>query len=91
MDDARDFVWQVLRTGLMLTDVLAQLLEDLPDDAFPGEEPAEVLIEMLAGTFFPAAEAAGARTVQDATALVGALGDRAIEDLRRAAELAPRR
>ena len=85
---AYDFVWEVVKTGIMRVDVLSMLLDDLPDDAFPGEEPGEVLIQMLAGTFAPAAEAAGAATIRQATALVGALGDRAITNLRAAAELA---
>ena len=50
-----------------------------------------MLVEMLAGTFQRAADAAGGATVREATALVGALGDRAIDDLRTAAELAARR
>jgi hypothetical protein len=87
-DDAYGFVWEVVKTGNMLFDVLSMLLDDIPDDAFPGEQPGEVLIQMLAGTFAPAAEAAGPETVREATALVGALGDRAITDLRAAADLA---
>lgn len=87
-DDASEFVREVLGTGLMLIDVLSMLLDDLPDDAFPGEEPAEVLLEMLVGSFRPAAEAAGDETVRQAAALVGALGDRTVTDLRAAADLA---
>ncbi|MFL5886995.1 MAG: hypothetical protein ACJ77M_18145 [Thermoleophilaceae bacterium] len=87
-DDASDFVREILGTGLMLVDVLSMLLDELPDDAFPGEEPAEVLLEMLVGSFRPAAEAAGCDAVRQATALVGALGDRAVTDLRAAADLA---
>jgi hypothetical protein len=45
---------EVLRTGLMLQDLLCNLLEDLPDDAFPGDDNAEVLFEMLTGTISPA-------------------------------------
>src|SRR5690242_12927909 len=90
-DETSDFVREVLGTGLMLVDVLSLVLDDLPDDAFPGEEPAEVLLEMLVGSFRPAAEAAGADEVRQATALVGALGDRAVADLRAAADLASER
>jgi hypothetical protein len=87
-DEVREFVEEVLRTGLTLTDVLGSLLDALPEDAFPGEEPAAVLIEMLTGSFRPAAEAAGAGTVREATALVGSLCDRALSDLRAAAAAA---
>lgn len=89
-DDAREFVEEVLRTGLTLADVLSALLDSLPEDAFPGEQPAEVLVEMLVGTFRSAAEAAGEGAVRQATALVGALSDRAFSDLRAAAAAADR-
>jgi hypothetical protein len=87
-DHTRALVEEVLRTGLMLTDLLARLLDDLPDDAFPGEDPAQVLVEMLVGSLRPVADAAGAGTVKQATALLGALGDRALSDLRAALEAA---
>jgi len=87
-DDVRAFVEELLRTGLTLTDMLAGLLEDLPEDAFPGEDSGEVLLEMLAGTLTPVVEAAGAQTARRATALLGAVRDRTIADLRLAAEQA---
>jgi hypothetical protein len=90
-DPVRSFVEEVLRTGLTLTDVLSSLLDDLPEDAFRGENPGEVLIEMVVGTMRPAADAAGERAVREATALVGALGERVLADLRRAAALAAQR
>jgi hypothetical protein len=89
-DHVRVFVEEILRIGIMLTDVLGGILDDLPDDAFPGENNAEVLLEMVVGTIRPAADAAGARTVTQATALLGAVGDRVLRDLRAAAELAAR-
>jgi len=79
-DEVRTFVMELLRTALMFTDVLGGLLEDLPDDAFPGENPGEVLLEMVAGTIRPATEAAGPAAVQQATALLGAVCDRIVED-----------
>jgi hypothetical protein len=76
------------RTGLMFSDVLSGLLDDMPDDAFPGESPADVLIEMLTGSVRPVAEAAGAETVRASLALVGAMADKTMSDLRRALEIA---
>ena len=76
---------EAVRLGLLLTDVLGGLLEDLPDDAFPGEEPGEVLLEMVTGSIRPAADAAGERAVREATALLGAIGERVVDDLRAAA------
>jgi hypothetical protein len=87
-DEVRALVEELLRTGLMFTDVLSGLLDDMPDDAFPGENPAEVLIEMLTGSVRPVAEAVGAETVSAALALVGAMADRTVSDLRRALEIA---
>jgi len=87
-DKVKEFTEQLLRTGLALTDVLSTLLEDLPEDAFPGEQPAEVLVEMLTGTLRPVADAAGERAVREATALLAAAHERGVADLRAAAELA---
>jgi hypothetical protein len=89
-DECQEFVEEALRTGLWLADVLGVILDELPDDVFPGEEPAEVLLEMVAGSFRPAAEAAGRQAVREATALLGALGDRTLADLRAAATAARR-
>jgi hypothetical protein len=89
-DPVATFVEEVLRTGVLLTDVLSGLLEDLPADAFPGEDPGEVLVEMLVGTVRPAVEAVEPRTVADATALLGAMSDRFVADLQAALELARR-
>ncbi|MGZ4269159.1 MAG: hypothetical protein ACXVFK_10930 [Solirubrobacteraceae bacterium] len=89
-DHVQSFVEEVLRTGVLLCDVLGGLLDDLPDDAFPGERPGDVLVEMLVGTVRPAVEAVERRTVVEATALLGAMSDRFIADLRSAMALAER-
>jgi len=90
-DDARTFVDEAVRTGIMFADLVADLLDSLPDDAFPGEEHAEVLLEMLAGSIKPAADDAGTTTVHHATALLIAVRDHALADLQAAAELAAAR
>jgi hypothetical protein len=84
----RGFVEQLLRTGLMLAHLIDDLLEALPDDAYPGEEPGEVLLDMLCGTITPVLVAAGPRELDSAHALIGAVGDRTLADLRLAAERA---
>jgi hypothetical protein len=43
---------------LPLQDVLGALLEELPEDAFPGEDNAAVLVEMVVGSCRPVFEAA---------------------------------
>ena len=77
----------VLRIGLMLEGVLSDLLEDLPDDAFPGEDNGVVLVEMLTGTIRPVATTAGEGVVREATELLYASGDRVIEGLKAALAL----
>jgi hypothetical protein len=84
MDAARDFVEELLRTGLLLSTLIGDLLEEMPGDAFPGENPADVLVQMLTGSVRPALEAAGDRTLEEATALLGAMSDRALCDLQAA-------
>jgi hypothetical protein len=84
-DPVREFVEQLLRTGLTLIDLLSALLDDVPEDAFPGEEPAEALLDMLVGTLRPVADAAGPDTIRESTALLAAARDRTLGDLRAAA------
>jgi hypothetical protein len=91
LDTTRELVMEVLRTALALEDVIASLLEGLPEDAFPGEDNGLVLLEMVVGSVHPAARAAGDRDCRTATALVGAIRERVIDDLRTAAELAKER
>jgi hypothetical protein len=88
LETTRDLVEEVLRTALALEDVMSSLLEELPEGAFPGEDNARVLLEMVVGSVHPAARAAGPRDCRTATALVGAIRERVIADLRTAAELA---
>ena len=81
------FVWQVIRTGFMIQELLCNLLEDLPEDAFPGEDTGHVLVEMLTGAIRPVAERAGEPLVRQATRLLNASGETVIEDLRAALAL----
>ncbi|MGI8429299.1 MAG: hypothetical protein ACR2OB_08340 [Solirubrobacteraceae bacterium] len=89
-DYVRDFVEELLRTGIMLSELLQNLCKSLPADAYPGESNAEVVFEMLVGTISPAVGAAGTESVLSATALLADSRARTLADLRRAAELANR-
>jgi hypothetical protein len=91
LETTRELVEEVLRTAFVLEDVIASLLEDLPDDAFPGEDGGLVLLEMVVGSVHPAAVAVGPRDTRTAIALVGAIRERVIADLRTAATLARER
>ena len=44
------FTTELLRTGCDLTSLAADLIEALPADAYPGEEPAQVVLEMVSGS-----------------------------------------
>jgi hypothetical protein len=87
-DDVRALTEQALRTGVMLSQLVGDLLEELPGDAFAGEDQLEVLFEMLTGTIAPVAGAAGVAQVRATTALLGAMSDRVLADLRAAMRLA---
>ena len=87
-EHARALVEEVLRVGMTLFDLVSNLIDMLPADAYPGEDTGEVLVSMVTGSIQPAADSAGETLVREATALVGAVRDRVIADLRRAAELA---
>jgi hypothetical protein len=88
LDATRELVEEVLRTALALEDVMAALLAELPERAFPGEDNSRVLLSMIVGSVHPAAVAAGPRDTRTATALVAAIRERVLADLRTAAELA---
>jgi hypothetical protein len=88
LETTRALVEEVLRTAMALEDVVVSLLEDLPDGAFPDEDPGLVLLEMIVGSVHSAAVAAGSRDTRTATALVGAIRERVLADLHTAATLA---
>jgi hypothetical protein len=87
-EPSRHLVEEIARVGLLITGVLEDLLDGLPEDAFPGESEVEVLLEMMAGTIDPAVRAAGDATVHELLALLGALSDRILTDLREAVNVA---
>jgi hypothetical protein len=91
LNATRDLVEEVLRTAMVLEDVIDSLLDDLPASAFPGEDPGLVLLEMAIGSAHPATTAAGPAATRTATALIGAIRQRILTDLHTAASLAPDR
>jgi hypothetical protein len=87
-EDAIDaFVLELLRTGNMLTGMAADLAEALPADAYPGEKPGQVVIEMIAGSIRTALIEADSGDVERAVELMQKAGDRVLEHLRLALEL----
>jgi hypothetical protein len=85
-ETAAELLDEVMLTALALEDVMTALLEELPEDAFPGEERTVVLLRMLAGTIAPAVAAAGEEECRVAIALVASMRERALADLHAAAE-----
>jgi hypothetical protein len=91
LETTRELVEEVLRTAIALEEVMSALLEEIPERAFRGEDNAHVLFEMVVGSVHPAARAAGRHDCHVATALIAAVRERVIADLRTAAELAKER
>jgi hypothetical protein len=87
-DVARSLIEETLRTALWLLDTSASLLDDLPDDAFPGEDAGEVMVEMLAGSCRPSIDAAGRDGCRIAIDLMVSMRENVLNDLRSAVELA---
>jgi F420-0:gamma-glutamyl ligase len=83
----QELVEELLRTAVALDERIGVLLGDLPAEAFPDEDAGEALLEMIIGSVHPAARAAGRRDCRMATALVGAIRERVLDDLDAAATL----
>jgi hypothetical protein len=84
----RSLIEEILRTALWLFDISTSLLDDLPDDAFPGEDCGEVMVEMLTGSCRPAIETAGDDGCRIVIELMASIRENVLDDLRAAAELA---
>jgi hypothetical protein len=61
---------------------------ELHPDAFSGENRAEVLLEMAAGSCAPVARAAGEPLCRELIAVAGAVQEKFLTDLRAAADIA---
>jgi hypothetical protein len=86
-DQAAEFTMEMLRAGSMLSGLASDLIEDLPPDAFPGEDPAAVVIEMLIGTIRTAVGDADPQDLGRGIGLLRTACDRVLEHLRLAVEL----
>ena len=91
LEVTRDLVEEVMLTAIALDDVMGALLDEIPEGAFPGEDNAHVLLEMVVGSVHPAARAAGTHDCRIAAALVAAIRERVLTDLHTAAELSRER
>jgi hypothetical protein len=89
-DHIERFVLELLRTGCMLSDLASDLIEALPEEAYPGEDPAAVVIEMMSGTIATALAYADPADLRRATELIDVAATRTIEHLRLARDLSRR-
>ena len=72
----------------MLSRLVGDLLDELPEDAFAGEDQVEVLFEMLSARSSRSPRRRASTEVRAATALLGAMSDRVLADLHAAMRLA---
>jgi hypothetical protein len=84
----RSLIEEMLRTALWLFDISTSLLDDLPDDAFPGEDAGEVMVEMLTGSCRPAIVAAGGDGCRLAIELMVSIRENVLKDMRAAVGIA---
>jgi hypothetical protein len=89
-DHVDRFVHELLRAGIMLTDLGADLVESLPEDAYPGEQPGAVILQMMCGTIRTAVGSADPQDLRRATQLIELAVARTLEHLRLACELSRR-
>jgi hypothetical protein len=87
VDAAHALIEEMLRTAFSLGSVYAPLLADLPEGAFPGEDPGLVLIEMLAGSSLQAAQAVDKADWRSLTTLAKAVREAVLDDLHTVARL----
>ena len=89
-DHVERFVLELMGVGSMLSELVWDLVDELPADAYPREDSAAVVIEMLCGTIATALGSADPRDVRRATELIGLARARVIEHLRLACALSRR-
>jgi hypothetical protein len=90
-DASHELVQALLRTAFTLQDLFADLVEEMPEGAYPGEDNAEVLFEMFVGSARKAIVAVGEPQAEAATALVEAVREGVLDDLRKAISIAKKR
>lgn len=84
------FSEELPRTGVMLSDLAADLIEALPERHYPGEAPGAVVVEMITGTINTVPADVDEDEVARAAQLIRAASDRVLEHPRLALELSKR-
>jgi hypothetical protein len=84
------FALELLRTSWMLCGLVDNLVDALPEDAYPGEDRGSVVIEMLFGSIASGLEDVEATDLARAAELIERAGARVIEHLEVARGLSRR-
>jgi hypothetical protein len=79
-----------MTAGSMLSELVPNLVDALPVDAYPEEDSAAVVVEMLCGTIATALASVEPREVTRATELIDLARPRTLEHLPVARELSRR-
>jgi hypothetical protein len=88
VDLTRTLVEHIVRTGLGISTIVDLLLDALPEHAYPGEDNAAVLLDMLVGTLRPVVDGADPAVVRATIDFLQATLERTDHDLRAASRLA---
>ena len=89
-DPVASFTLELLRGGLMLSGLAGDLIEALAPEDYPGEQPGEVVVEMITGTIATALCDTDEDTIVQATALIVDARERVLEHLQLALALSRR-
>lgn len=85
--EVRRFVFRLLGSGLALGDLVSDIVEVLPAHEYPGEQPAQVALDMLCGSVTTGFGAVDPADLRRAVELIEMAHDRAIEHLKLALAL----
>jgi hypothetical protein len=89
-DHIDEFARALLGTGLWLCEISAELAHAMTEDAYPGEEPGAVVVEMAVGTIRTALAEVDRDRLLDAIELIDMARERVLEHLELALELSKR-
>ena len=90
-NDAWALTLTLIKSGIFVTETLGNLIDMLPEDAYPGEDPGEVVTEMAAGSIVPLVNKVGRKQCRETIELIDSVVESILGELRLAAEIAGRR
>ena len=90
-NDAWALTLTLIKSGIFITETLGNLIDILPEDAYPGEDPGEVVTEMAAGSIVPLVNKVGRKQCRETIELIDSVVESILRELSLAAEIAGRR